>query len=199
MIPVFPTSYFGSIAYFRAIVKYSTIALEAKEHFPKQSLRNRTRINTANGLIDLSVPVLKPFGSKSPTDTIRMDDSKDWRANHWKSLSTAYQSAPFFEHYESDIKDLIFSDIENLLEFNTHITKAILSLIDIEINFQFTTEFELSRFKENEAIVHKHFGNQSERAPYIQVFNEADSYTPSLSILDTIFCEGPLARNLIVS
>jgi len=36
------------------------------------------------------------------------------------------------------------------------------------------------------------------KVPYIQVFPGDNNYQESLSILDTIFCEGPMARKLIL-
>jgi len=195
--PVFPTAYLGSLAYFKALIQFDDILIESKEHFPKQSLRNRCRINAANGIIDLSIPVTKSNGSKTPIDKILVDDSKDWRSIHWKSIESAYHSSPYFEHYEREIKALLFNDIQNLLELNQTITSTLLELLDLSVDISQSDRFLMADYPEFGHLVDKHFGNESQAAPYIQVFPGSDRYFESISILDGLFCEGPMLRKLL--
>ena len=58
-IAILPTSYFGNIYYYYILNNYKRIIIEIYENYPKQTYRNRTRILTANGIMDLSVPVKK--------------------------------------------------------------------------------------------------------------------------------------------
>lgn len=197
--PVFPTSYFGSLAYFKALVQHDTVIIEAKEHFPKQSLRNRCKINAANGVIDLSVPVIKSNGSKTPIDEIIVDDSKDWRAIHWKSIESAYHSSPYFEHYEREIKELLFNSETNLLILNKSITQKLLSLVDLSIEIRFSSTYLLSDYPEHAQLVDKHYGAVPITAPYIQVFPGSERYLESISILDALFCEGPMLHKTLLS
>ena len=48
------------------------------------------------------------------------------------------------------------------------------------------------------SLVHKDGFQKKQTAPYIQVFPGNESYQESISMLDAIFCEGPMARKLIL-
>lgn len=194
MLPIFPTAYFGSIAYFKALCSFDQVIIESHETFPKQTLRNRTMINTANGHLRLSVPVEKPNGSKSVTGEIQLTDRSKWRTEHWRAIKTAYSSSPYFDHYGMEVEDLINSDKPNLVEFNTEITARILKWLNIEIRLNPSTSYN----NQDSMDYRSHFkSSESLPSPYIQVF-ETEAYNDSLSILDAIFCEGPMARNLLL-
>ena len=103
MIPVLPTTYFGSIAYFKEVAKHEKVYIEAKEHFPKQSYRNRCDILGADGILTLSIPTKKHSGSKTPTDEVLLSVDENWQKRHWRSIMSAYQSAAFFDYYSIEV------------------------------------------------------------------------------------------------
>lgn len=200
MKAVFPTAYFGSIAHFNAIIRSDKeVFIESYEYFVKQSLRSRCRILTANGIIDLSVPLIKPDGNKTLIKDVLVDDSKNWRDIHWKSIKSAYSSAPYFEHYAPIVESTIYQNNLNLLNINNSITKIILKLLDFSTEIRGTEQYELQNFPENEILCSKQLLSSPEAAPYIQVFPGKASFTMSLSVLDVLFCEGPLAHNLFTN
>ncbi|MCX6223962.1 MAG: WbqC family protein, partial [Bacteroidia bacterium] len=53
------TSYLGPVEYYRLLSGAETANIEAFENYEKQSWRNRFRILSANGPIDLSIPIIK--------------------------------------------------------------------------------------------------------------------------------------------
>lgn len=195
---LFPISYFGSIAYFSEFVKWPEIEIEAKEHFPKQTFRNRCNILGANGIIPLSIPVSKPDGSKTAMDRILIVED-GWRDIHWRSIRSAYESAPFFDYYGPEIKELIYSSKENLMDLNVAILERIISWLDLPNQITLTTEF--NPYTENDlrlALADKNTYNEFKKAPYHQVFPGDNSYREDISILDAILCEGPMARLLLL-
>jgi hypothetical protein len=200
MIPVFPTTYFGSFAYFKELAKYGHVLIEGKETYPKQSYRNRMDITMTDGVLSLSVPVKKPNGSKTITEDILVSSDTDWRRDHWKSIVSAYNPSPFFEYYSSEIEELIFKDSTSLLEFNQNILERVCLWLDMEMTFEITKDF--SPIQENDfrlQLGNKNVFKEFEQAPYIQVFPGNKSWTKSVSILDAIMCEGPMTRNLLIS
>ncbi len=199
MIPVFPTTYFGSIIYYQNLVKHSNVLIETKEHFPKQSYRNRCDILSADGILSLSIPVKKPNGSKTPTDEIQLANYENWRARHWRAIKTAYQSAPYFDYYGVEVHDLIFREDELLINYNDAITYSIFNWLDLPVKLDHTSAFHSVQTDDpREILVDKNKNNQFEQSPYIQVFPSEQSFTPNISILDAIMCSGPLARNLLL-
>jgi hypothetical protein len=196
MSRVFPTSYFGNLEYFRLLYKERTPFIETKEHFIKQTLRSRCKILGANGELMLSVPVIKPKGSKTPIDQILISEDLNWKKEHWRSITSAYAASPYFEHYENEIKHLLFSTPISLIEFNTRITNSIIKWLSLPIELKFTQTFNSDYENDFRA-----YGFDSKKAvkTYIQVFPTEKSCNTDLSILDLLFCEGPLARNWIIS
>lgn len=193
---VFPTAYFGSIAYFQALVHEQNVSIEAKEHFVKQTIRTRCSILVSNGLRYLSVPVVKENGNKTPMDRIRISYTENWQNDHWRTIESAYSSAPFFEHYGEEVKTLIFSKEENLMRFNEKITNTILDWLSIEsVTREFTSEFANA---EHDFRTFP-FDNRLDIKKYTQVFEAENGFIPNLSILDLIMNEGPMARKWLLA
>jgi hypothetical protein len=196
MTGVFPTAYFGSIAYFQALALKKNVWIEAKEHFVKQSVRTRCDIMVSNGLHYLSVPVIKKNGNKTTMDNIEISYTENWQNDHWRTIESAYSSAPFFEHYGGEVKALIFSSEANLLRFNEKITKTILSWLSIDfLTMEFTAEFAKA---EHDFRAYP-FINRLKTLKYTQVFEAENGFIPNLSILDLIMNEGPMARKWLLA
>lgn len=196
---VFPATYFGSIAYFKEFAQHKHVVLEAKEHFPKQSYRNRCDVLGANGMLSLSIPVERPNGSKTSMDLVSIPDTENWRARHWRSIKSAYQSAPFFDYYGMEVEELIMHPENNLLRLNTLITERIVSWLDLEITIEHSKEFHPPIENDpRDLLGRKGSSAPFEPAPYIQVFPGNEGFKQTISILDPIMCIGPLARNLLI-
>ena len=191
MSQIFPTSYFGNLSYYSALIQEVSIIFEAKEHFIKQTYRNRCEVLTGNGIQAISIPVIRKNGSKTAIDEVEISNDTDWRKDHWKAIESAYSNSPYFDHYGLEVKELIYNQETNLLKFNEQIHKRICTWLGIATDYKFSNEYSsisesTYQFKEKELI-----------KPYIQVFGDSNSFATNLSILDAIFCLGPMARKLI--
>ena len=199
MIQVFPITYFGSIAYYKELAKHDSILIEAKEHFPKQSYRNRCDILGADGILTISIPTKKHLGSKTSIDEVSLSNDENWRVRHWRSIKSAYQASPYFDYYSIEVKELLFNDENNFLKFNLAIQQRILNWLDIETRIKTTTEFiPIQDNDPREVLVNKNSFKSLTPSPYIQVFPSSTSFNESISILDAIMCEGPMARKLLL-
>ena len=90
-----------SLEYFCALLSFDEIILEGWEHFPKQTYRNRSYINTANGVKILTVPLKERHG-KILTKDVKVEVGKKWRNSHWRTIESAYRKAPFFERTRTE-------------------------------------------------------------------------------------------------
>jgi hypothetical protein len=199
---VFPTAYFGSIAYFQQLLCFSAVEIEVWDTFPKQTFRNRCTILTPQGEQLLTLPVEKPDGSKTLTkDILVSDKQQDWRTNHWRAIRSNYASAPYFEHYASDIEELIYTREPNLVSYNSLITKKIAALFDCEIDLSLTSGFQLPGELRGD-FRNVNFDNPSPDkytiTSYTQVLFEELRFYPNPSILDLLFCEGPMGRKKLI-
>jgi len=97
------TAYLAPVSYYKTLCNRDHIIVEKCCNYVKQTYRNRCNIISANGLIPLSVPVIKPDTAKCLTRDIRISDHDNWQHMHWNAIVSAYGSSPFFEYYQDDI------------------------------------------------------------------------------------------------
>lgn len=200
MKPLFPTAYFGSIAYFQLLLRYDSAVIEVCDTFPKQTMRNRCVILTPQGEQRLSLPVEKPNGSKSRTQEIRVVDKPGWKNDHWRAIESAYAHAPYFEHYAPVIHELIFHPDAELVTYNSRITTTIARLFDCDLTLEPSTTFQPERELDFRSTPFHQADVPGFRSfPYTQVlFTKDQDFSPNPSIIDLLFCEGPMGRKKLV-
>ena len=195
VIDIFPTAYFPPIAYLKAYFLPVNTIIEAHESFPKQTLRNRCEILTSNGVLRLSIPVKKINGNKTFTKDIEVDYSTKWQNEHWRAIQSSYASAPYFDDYGYRIKEIIYHNPKDLLEFNLSILKFIMEILDLSFDINITKSYEIEY---NIDYRNTDFMNRDTMKPYQQVFSYDKDFTSNLSFLDLLFNEGPFMRNWIL-
>ena len=196
---ILSSHYFPCIAYFAHLVKYPDIIIDTGENYLKQSYRNRCIIYTSNGPLGLSIPVIKK--NKTPMKNVLIDVNKDWKTNHWRAISSAYNSSPFFEFYCDDLKEVLFKEYSSLANLN----KALLEYICNELgvtNNVLTSETYIT-IKDSELDLRstlnpkKTFKGSDTYPRYIQIFEAKHGFQSNLSILDLLFHEGPESLNYL--
>lgn len=183
-----PISYLGPVAYYSAILQSEEIFIETKEHFIKQSFRNRCAIMGANGSQTLTIPKERKSSDKTLISDISISNQDNWQKLHWQSIVSAYNSSPFFEYYKDELLPFYNTKYSTLFDFNLKLSKTILELMQVEKKINFTSKFQKEfnglDFRSSKFILK----NQQE---YQQVFCEKYSFIPNLSILDALFNLGP--------
>ena len=183
-----PISYLGPVAYYSAILQSEEIFIETKEHFIKQSFRNRCTIMGANGSQTLTIPKERKSSDKTLISDISISNQDNWQKSHWQSIVSAYNSSPFFEYYKDELFPFYNTKHSTLFDFNLKLSKTILELMQVEKKLNFTSKFQKEcnglDFRSSKFILK----NQEE---YQQVFCEKYSFIPNLSILDVLFNLGP--------
>jgi len=183
-----PISYLGPISYYTFILKSEEVFIESKEHFIKQSVRNRCDILGANGDQTLTVPKQRKSSDKTIISDIMISNKDKWQKSHWQSIVSAYNSSPFFEYYKDELLPFYNTKHNTLFDFNLKLSKTILGFLQVEKELNFTSNFQKEcnglDFRSSKFILK----NQEE---YQQVFCEKHSFIPNLSILDVLFNLGP--------
>lgn len=196
---ILPLSYLPSIDQYCYMVQKESVLFELQETYPKQTCRNRTFIYTANGILRLSIPVIKTEGNSTRTFEVMLDNKTPWNLIHWKAISSAYNNSPYFLYYKDDFWKLFQHPEGLLIDFNLRLINLIHKLLKINPFFEFTTNYE----KEYTDITDKRICSKDINLydhrlnAYTQVFSDRFPFIPNLSILDLLFSEGPYALNYL--
>ena len=111
---IIEVQYFPPIEYFKQLFQFPHVVIEAHENYQKGSYRNRCHIANSTGIQVLSVPLRKGKNAKQPIREVAIAYDMDWQKQHWQSIRTAYGSAPFWEHYASQLEPLFFKKYDYL-------------------------------------------------------------------------------------
>lgn len=199
------TAYLPPVEYFAAMANASVTLLEGEEMYQKQSYRTRCHIISGNGILVLTVPVLRKDGvHKCPIKEVRIDYSKPWLLQHKRALEAAYMSSPFFEYYADDLFPILDKKEKFLVDLNLLLIRKIAELIGIKENIQITRDFlnpaDLpagGRITDLREAIHPKNTRENllqrlgKEKPYYQVFTNKQGFVPNLSILDLLCNEGP--------
>ena len=185
---ILSTAYLAPIEYYVVLANSERILLEQHEYYQKQSYRNRCRIATANGIMDLSIPV--DSAGKTPIRDIRISDHNNWQTLHWRSIETAYNSSPFFEYYADDFRPFFEKKWLFLWDFNLALFNKTLELLDIETKIELTEQYKpetSDNFLDLRAAIHPKKEISLLLKPYYQVFETKFGFMPNMSIIDLLF------------
>src|SRR5579872_5298912 len=98
--------YFPSIIFYKNSYNFSHIVIEQCETYQKMSFRNRCQIAGAEGVIDLSIPLVKGRDQKTFIRNVKIADGLPWQAQHWKTIVSCYSRSPWFEFYRDELEGL---------------------------------------------------------------------------------------------
>ena len=199
------TAYAGNVQYFSKLLGGEKCIVERYDSYVKQSYRNRCDILSANGVISLSIPIVKTHGEKTLVKDTRIDYSMDWPTRHWRGIVSAYRNSAYFDYYEDLLAPCYVSRPRFLLDFNDELLHKLLVCLEAEdadyvYSDRYMTDGPGIRDYRNslspKAALQREDA-QFEPVPYYQVFSEKFSFIPNLSVMDLLFCEGPHAREII--
>ncbi|MBK9284134.1 MAG: WbqC family protein [Sphingobacteriaceae bacterium] len=190
---ILSTAYLPNISYFKQIIKAEGLILESHEHYIKQSYRNRCCILSANGPLNLIIPV-KHY--KGIITEVKISYQENWQRNHWRAICSAYKNSPYFEFFEDEFSNIYTDRWENLFDYNLYQLKMILKILRLEKKISFTDSFQPNI--DNLTDCRNSF---SPKIPptkddlflnkaYPQVFDNKLSFKNNLSIIDLLFNQG---------
>ena len=193
MVRLIEPTYFPPISHWK-FIKSKDLLWSINSRYNKQTLTNRTYIDSANGELMLTVPI-KHSGKNQPRvfSDIKLDLSSDWKKNHFKSIKICYQSSPFYEFYEDDLISFFNLDYENLYDLNLKSIKMVCNWLKIKMPDDIYNEKNKYDYKIQDLT---HISN-CKRTSYLrqkkynQTFETKNGFINNLSVIDLIFNCGP--------
>ena len=178
-----PCCYLAPISHYSAYYRADEVRLEVCDHFTKQTLRNRCWIDSPNGALALTIPVVKTEGKTLMRD-IRISDHGNWRHQHWTALESSYRQSPFFEYYADEFAPFYEKKWEFLVDYNQALQDLVCKEIGLVTN--------------GKPLAVGHLPLPGQR-PYYQLFSDRNGFMPDLSIVDLLFNLGPEALLYLIS
>ena len=198
------TAYFAPIQYYSKLLQCERVVIEQHENYNKQSYRNRCTIYSANGLLDLVVPVVKPVKPKIPITEVEVSYDTLWQKQHFKAIESAYRRSPFYEYYMDDLMVFFNSPYRYLYEFNMQIMRRVCDLMKIPFLVQESRDYVKPgkgiidlRNSIHPKVNRQHADSAFVPPRYTQTFADKWGFKPNLSILDLLFHTGPEAKKIL--
>ena len=91
-------SYLPWIPFFKRLINCDYFVILDDVDFSKNSSHNRNYISNNDTKNLLTVPVY--YKSKCPINQIKIDNSKNWKKKHYKSILQAYINSKFFHSFQ---------------------------------------------------------------------------------------------------
>src|ERR1700733_7704417 len=184
---------------------------------------NRNRILVPQGAMWLTVPIVKE-DKFLPNSSVRINNSVNWRDDHWRKISLSYRNAAFYDLYAGRLEETFQRGWDLLLDLDLDLLKKSMEWLGLSLPIVRESELKVGG-KATERLVNtckavgadtyvsgrggrnyidsKLFENEGirlvyqEYAPtnYPQRFTS--DFVPDLSIVDMLFNVGPNAARLI--
>ena len=195
---VLPMFYLPPVEYFSILKHYKdAILIEREEHFPKQTYRNRASIYSPDGLLVLTVPVVKGAKNHTQIKNVKISYDHDWQRLHWLTLQACYRRSAYFEYYEDELAPFYEKKFNYLFDYNEQLLRFIMKSIKLNIELKFSNGYEATYqgSADFRNAIHPKDHPSTEQKPYYQVFEERHGFQGNLSIVDLLFNQGLAAVN----
>ncbi len=191
---ILPACYLPPVSYFHTIqANLLPILIEQYEHYPKQTYRNRASIYSANGKLDLILPVQRGHEGHTKMKDVKISYEWDWQRLHWMSLQTAYRSSYYFEYYEDNFLPFYKQRYEWLVDYHAAQLELLLRLLKIERAVGYTESYQENyppQLDFRTSIHPKRVSVATSEKPYYQVFENKHGFLSDLSVVDLLFNHG---------
>jgi hypothetical protein len=208
---------FNKIYFADCFVLFDTV-----QYLPKEWM-NRNKIKSSNGAIFLTVPVLKRGFLNKMNKEIQIDNSKNWKRKHLKSIYINYKDTKYFKNYFPFFEDVYNKDWLYLIDLNFYIFKNLLDFLNIKVKLLKLSDLNIEG-KKSELVLNlckklgakKYiFGEQGKNYAEIDQFSkngidlifqnykhpnyaqEFGNFVSHLSVVDLIFNHGKDSQELI--
>ncbi len=190
----------GNIAFWAKYIRAEALVWEACEQFQKNGYRNRYFVLGSHGPLLLTIPVVGGRETKERTINVKIDNSKRWQEQHWKTLTSCYNKSPFFYHYAEELQKIFFGPQQHLWDLNLQLFQWLRQKLKIVTPFLFSDSFliepDIHEFEDLRGLMKTANRSDVQHPHYLQVFG--NNFQQNLSILDLLFNLGPESSSYLL-
>lgn len=174
--------------------------LETHAHYRKGSYRNRVHVAGPQGMVSLSIPLLKGKHQQLPLQEVAIFYGYDWVKSHWNTFQSAYGRSPFFHYYADDLYNILQQRPASLYTLQRLLLQQCCRWLQWDITWQETTAY-MEQLPET-WLDARDWAQATPMMPgtlldilptYHQVFEDKHGFLPNLSIIDIVCNLGPEA------
>ncbi|MCK5305945.1 MAG: WbqC family protein [Candidatus Omnitrophica bacterium] len=129
ILTIHQPQYIPWIGYFDKIDKADKFVILDDVQYKKNEWQNRNKVRAAKGGRWFTVPVIYKFGQK--INEVKIDNSKNWRKKHYKTLIINYNKTPYFKNHEPFFRKSYECNWEYLVDINIHFIKYLIKSLGI--------------------------------------------------------------------
>ncbi len=106
----------------------------------RQGWHNRDKIKTAQGAAWLTVPVKNKGRYRQSILETELDNDRDWRTRHMRTLRAAYGKALHFKAISARLEEIYARGHARLIDFNMAIIRFLIHELGIDVEIRFASE-----------------------------------------------------------
>jgi hypothetical protein len=133
-VAIQPPLLLPQLGFFDLMRKADVFILLDRARFEERESQNRARIKADSGTAWLTVPVIVGTPAQRIADMM-IDNgsggSPRWPRGFFRALRQAYQKAPFFHLYASDLEDILTTRWERLVDLDRELMTFVAEALDI--------------------------------------------------------------------
>lgn len=217
--------YLPWLGFFDKVLRSDAFVFLDRVQYKHREFQNRNRIRTKDGWIWLTVPVICSQGEL--ISEVLIDNSKDWRQSHLKSLRSWYGRADYFAEHFPFFESLFSKEWARLIDLNLEIARYVFDILGVRTKIFFESEIGTTQAKTQRIV---EIGKKIDGSVYLsgaggrdyldlglmsaegikcefqsydhpvyrqQFLSPENEFIANLSIVDLLFNEGPRSRQIM--
>ena len=141
-ISIHQPQYLPWLGYFDKMDRSDVFVLLDDVQYKKNEWQNRNKIRNAESWQWLTVPVKYSFGQL--LNEIKVDNAKDWRSSHMKSLELNYSRAPFYREHSAFFQEAFSREWDFLADININLINYLKEALGIKARIVISSELKVS-------------------------------------------------------
>lgn len=159
VVSILQPSYLPWLGTFDLIDRSDIFVFYDDVQYDKNGWRNRNRINTAQGVKWLTVPVLQAGVSSQRLSETQIDTSQPWPHKHIETLRQSYAGAPHRDEYLPELEDVLSRPWRKLVDVNLELMKALCGFLGVSAEFFRSSELGIGGDRSGRLLdICRHFG-----------------------------------------